>query len=625
MSYWAREDKESRASVKRALEREGHETVKRLGELLAVKPKSRRKNDIIEEILPHLEGERLRETFNRLNNLQKKAVAEAVHHDKNEFDDGRFQAKYGAVADFGKPRQMYDEPTASLLRLFIYRDEISKFIPADLAARLKKFVEPPPKFQVKARAELPEKFTLREEKFNYRTRQTEVEIKEIPLTVVETETNALRDVGAVLRLVETGRIHASDKTFQPSAASVVEITEVLQGGDFYELPKKDKKKSAEHWQEIGAIKGFAWAMLLQAAKLAELTASKKLKLSDEGRKFLSRPPHEIIRHIWQKWLKSTLLDELRRIDAIKGQTGKGKSTLTGIKPRREAVAEALKNCPVGEWLAIDAFFRHIRAGGFDFQVSRNLWELYVEEHEYGSLGYDFGAGLDKWLVVEGRYALCVLFEYAATLGLIDVAYIPPYGARHDYQELWGVDDYEFFSRYDGLMFLRLNNLGAFCMGLSDSYAPPEVAVKSSLSVLPDLTIKVAGEPLATDEELFLERFAERESESVWRLDRGRTIAALESGQTIEVFREFLQKREEQELPERVEGFLRDAKRRARALEDKGLARIIECETAEIAEEIANDKRMKKLCFRSGEKSLAVWAESETNFREIARKIGYGLK
>ena len=623
MSFWVKEDKESRETVKRALEREGHETVKRLGELLAVKPKSRRKADFVEAILPHLEDNKLSETLSRLNETQKKAVAEAVYHPKNEFDDGRFKAKYGVSADFGKPREVFEEPTATFLHLFIYRDEISRFIPADLSEKLKKFVAPPPDLAIKAHTRLPEKFTLREANFNWSTKREEIKIKEIPLTVAATETAARRDVNAVLRLVEAGKIAASDKTFQPSAASVQEITSVLQGGDFYELPDKNKKRSG-YFQEIGAIKGFAWPILLQAAKLVELTASKKLKISDEGRKFLLKSPPEILRHIWQKWLKTTLFDELRRIDSIKGQTGKGKNTLTGIKPRREAVNEALKNCATGEWLAIDEFLRVLRVN-HDFSVSRNLWELYVEEPGYGSLGYDFGRGLDKWLIVEGRYALSVLFEYAATLGLIDVAYIPPFGARRDFKDLWGVDDYDFFSRYDGLMFLRLNNLGAFCLGLTDAYEPPAVTVKSSLRVLPDLTIKVTGEPLAADEKLFLAGFAESESPEEWRLSRDLTISALENGQTIESLREFLQKREEQELPDPVEGFLRETTRRASALRDQGLARIIECETAEIARQIVVDARAQKLCFRASEKSLGVWAETEKQFREIVRKIGYGLK
>jgi len=88
---------------------------------------------------------------------------------------------------------------------------------------------------------------------------------------------------------------------------------------------------------------------------------------------------------------------------------------------------------------------------------RALWRLYVVDSYFGSLGH---AGSRTWDLVEGRYALCVLFEYAATLGLIDVAYADPCGARDDYRALWGADQLGCLSRYDGLSAVRVNELGA---------------------------------------------------------------------------------------------------------------------------------------------------------------------
>jgi hypothetical protein len=80
----------------------------------------------------------------------------------------------------------------------------------------------------------------------------------------------------------------------------------------------------------------------------------------------------------------------------------------------------------------------------------------VDSH-HGSLG---PAGWKAWNVLEGRYALCVLFEYAATLGVVDVAYTDPQGARDDYRDLWGAHMYDRLSRYDGLVAVRVNELGA---------------------------------------------------------------------------------------------------------------------------------------------------------------------
>jgi hypothetical protein len=610
--YWKRKNKEARARLEAALESASYDLVKALAKKLDLKPESRRKEDAIAELLPILQNtQRAVKIFLSLDNLQQKAVAEAVFHQTNEFDDGRFAAKYGAHPSFGAKKDYYDVDPSPLC-LFIFSDDYGKFIPQDFAARIKPFMPRPQGFYLKTVENLPEKVSTQFPSWTSR------ENEEVSLTVRETETEAMQDFWSVLRLVENKKIAVSDKTFYPSAASVAEIAKVLQGGDFYEL-REDKN----HYPPIGAIKAFAWAMILQASKLTGVSA-KKLALSNEGRKILSKPAPEIIRELWQSWLKNTLLDEFSRVDEIKGQTRKGKTSLTGIKPRRAAVADSFQLCPVGAWIAIDEFFRCVRLN-FDFEVTRNEWNLYIAESGYGSLGYEYGADFDKWAVFQARYILAVLFEYAATLGLIDVAYVSPYNARHDFRELWGTDDLDFLSRYDGLKFIRVNRLGAYVLDLEKDYELPKIAVKSSFTILPNLKIKIVGASLTGGEELFLKNFAEKENENLWRLSRELTINALENGQKIENLREFLQSREEQVLPETVEGFLREAERRAAALKDKGLARIIECDSEKIAEEIAANPHTKKLCQRVGKKSLAVFEADRKKFHETVRKIGYGIK
>ena len=49
---------------------------------------------------------------------------------------------------------------------------------------------------------------------------------------------------------------------------------------------------------------------------------------------------------------------------------------------------------------------------------------YLGDAQYGIMGYD---GYYRWEMLEGRYILAVLFEYAGTLGLFDLDYIHPQG------------------------------------------------------------------------------------------------------------------------------------------------------------------------------------------------------
>jgi hypothetical protein len=78
----------------------------------------------------------------------------------------------------------------------------------------------------------------------------------------------------------------------------------------------------------------------------------------------------------------------------------------------------------------------MQATGHTFDVTHNPWKLYISDQQYGSLGHD---GYHNWDILQLRYLLCVLFEYAAAIGIIDVAYIEPTGARNDLGDLWGTD------------------------------------------------------------------------------------------------------------------------------------------------------------------------------------------
>ena len=130
------------------------------------------------------------------------------------------------------------------------------------------------------------------------------------LTVRPAGRDAFVDLSVMLRLAEQGKIQISDKTSLPTASTLRLLTEKLAGGDFY---TDEPLKNA--WdQPIGSIKAFAWPMLLQAAGLVQRNGS-KLALSKAGLKAVASVPAGVLRSIWQKWLKSDVLDEFSRVDA----------------------------------------------------------------------------------------------------------------------------------------------------------------------------------------------------------------------------------------------------------------------------------------------------------------------
>jgi len=557
-----------------------------------------KKDQLIGQILKSLEGDGLRALWDRLDDTQRMAVAEAAYAGHGRFDRKRFRAKYGRLPDFavdeGGRRYSYrGQPTA--LGLFLYYEAGCYSLPFELGERLRGFVPEPPPVRLSPVGTLPEK------------------IGEKQLTVRRTELDALVDLPILLRLADQGKIQASEKTSLPGGATLRLLTEYLANGDFY------RPAGANPGLDTGPFKAFSWPLLLQAAGLVQRNGS-KLALSVAGRKALACAPAVVLRAIWGKWLKTNLFDEFGRIDVIKGQKSKGRA-MTAVAPRRAVINEMLRDCPIGAWVGVDDLSRFMEATGRTFDVTNDPWSLYICEPQYGNLGYD---GYHDWSILQFRYLLCVLFEYAAALGVVDVAYIEPTGVRDDYRGMWGTDDLEYLSRYDGLMYFRISSLGAYCLGLNKEYAPPAVVPSVKLAVLPSLQVNVAEGRLSSDETLTLATWAEELKENRWRLDRQKAVGAVEKGLDIGELRAFLEAREDQPLPETVESFLKAAEQQGKALKVLGTALLIDCENEKIASMVAEAKEATGLCLRAGERQLVVRLEHEEKFRSLVRKLGLGV-
>lgn len=417
----------------------------------------------------------------------------------------------------------------------------------------------------------------------------------------------MTNVLAVLQLAGAGKLRASEKTQRPTAATVAAVAEVLADGDFYPAEP---------------IAAFAWPLLIQAGGLAEL-AGGRLQLTAKGRAALGRPPAETVRALWRSWVTKAPIDELSRVEHIKGQ--RTANTLTSAKTRRQTVATALSRCPVDEWVEVDEVFDRMRRGNLSPTVARSergLWRLYLVDPEYGSLG---SAGFAEWPILEGRYTLAVLFEYAGTLGLFDLDYTDPVGARDDYRDNWGADDLDYLSRYDGLRAVRLNALGAYTLGLTDNYQAPaaNAAVAGVLKVLPNLDIVVTGEPSAADL-LMLDAYAKRTADRVWGLREATLLAAVDAGRSLDQLRDFLADRVTYELPNAVTTLLADVAVRAGRLRNLGVVRLVECVDPALAALIAGDRRLRGLCQLVGDRHLAVAIDREPEFRKRLRALGHIL-
>lgn len=562
-------------------------------------PTSGTKDVLASRVQKSLSGEGLHEFWNRLDETQRLAVAEAVYAVGGLFYPEQFQAKYGRLPVFHiKSKGLYasrPQPTPLALLLY-YRDEQYR-LPDDIREQLKTFVPEPAPYQLRTIEALPEK------------------AGESPLVLRNTENDAVADLHVLLRLVDQGKIQVSDKTAVPGNATLQLLRDRLAGGDFY----AESREEHQWAREIGAMKAFSWPLLLQAAGLVQRNGA-RLGLSPAGMKALTASPADVIGRIWKKWLDSSLFDEFSRIYFIKGQKSKGR-VMTAVPHRRAAISDMLELYPAGRWISVDDFSRSMLATDNTFEVTHNPWSLFVGDRQYGSLGYD---GHHGWEILQLRYLLCFLFEYAATLGIIDVAYREPQGARDDFLELCEWEEMDCLSLYDGLAYFRITPLGAYCLGSADDYALTPVQPQVRFSVLPSLHVHVAGGRMSAEEALILDTWCEKETTESWRLDRQKTMRAIEKGHDIAELRAFLQDREEQVLPEPVESFLNTAQKQGRALKVIGTALLIQCDDEQTAALLATRKETAGLCLRAGDRQLVVRLEHEEKFRTLVRSLGFGI-
>lgn len=614
------DDLDSDSSLREALDRQNADELKKLLALLpGVTLKAPRKGEVIGALEQALLGGEVASLWNRLAALEQSAVAEAVHSLDGTFDPGPFQAKYGALPVFEKEgsNRWHTEPT--LLSLLLPPSVTGRRrVPDDLRRKLRTFVPEPVAAQLRTLERIPEQPTREwtSHRFDEKQHTTVCEQHQVPLVERLTEQAAFQDLRTVLRLIDQEKIAVSPKTLLPSKAAMALLNELLREHDFFEPSEK-----LSTWDsELGPVKAFSWPLLVQAAKFAALQNG-KLLLTKRGRSALEAPPADTLRTIWTAWIENGMIDEFSRIDTIKGQKGKGRRGFTPPADRRRAIACALTRCPVGRWVEIGEFSRFMRAGGFQFEVTRDSWSLYLCDPQYGSLGYD---GYGGWNILQERYLLCLLFEYAAPLGLIDIAYEHPAGARSDFSGQWGADDLLFLSRYDGLRFFRLTPLGAFILGMTDRYESREEMLAVSLTVLPNRQIRIDRGELSPDQRLLLENFAEPEGAGLWMLHEVRALKSVEKGARIAELRTFLAAGDPQALPETVEGFLADVEKRGAACVCKGTALLIECHSPQIADLIASNHQTARLCQRTGERGLVVPVDKEEVFRNAINGIGYGM-
>lgn len=619
-------------SVETALSGLSNAQLKRHLSFFAYKNPPTKKPELISALKEQLmQPENLKQIWEQLSPQQQQTVSAIVYETDGLYQPETLYTRLGFVA------KLRPDPSLSLIERFqnkstapsafemlFYPTTTSETaIPSEMLQVLRPMVPALEKPKLRSFDELPSVQDI----YNIRMFDEYANSEQLfSIKQADTERAVFHDLAVTLQLIGQGKISVSDRTRQPTLPTVKLLAKQLLLSDYTD----SNYTRAEH-----SIRPFALIMLVQIAKWATLSPSStsKLELTKRGRALLSTQLEaEHIRELWQAWVKDNSLEPLTRINSIHGLQTRG-TRLTKPSQRRQVLEEILQQLPPERWVETHGFLRWVRQSGYDLNAEpeNNASPIYIgDDINLGWVGYSH---INYWEALIGSYILVELFEYVATLGLIEVAYtapeevLRPFGDSSLFEVFLNND--EPFSRYEGLFAFRITKLGRYVLGLAPTYMPPAYPTETSepmLTVLPNLELVITNQAACTLlDTAMLERMAVAQSENVYQLQRDLVMESVTNGISLEQLMQFLLAKSAQtSFPPLIQGFFDDVERRLNALREGGRMIVFEGDRYLLAE-LANLSALRNIVQLAtvGERSvLLVPEEHETAVRRHIKKRGY---
>jgi hypothetical protein len=258
-------------------------------------------------------------------------------------------------------------------------------------------------------------------------------------------------------------------------------------------------------------------------------------------------------------------------------------------------------CPAGVWISVEDFHRALKVWRFDFEIDLG-GHLYVDDASYRS--YD--------ATIRELYTNAVLWEYLGSIGALDLLYFPPEVAEYD-------------SLYEGLIFFRINPLGAYLFGQAGEYEPPQPLDDPFFSIDSELVLTLE-DPAALTPNLRQElgRFTVEQGDHRYRLDTGRVLDEIERGEDLRYVADFLERHHRGPLPEHVSHWLQELAANRGAFKRKSDALLVQVRSRELLKMVFEDPTLKRSARVLEGRTLLVPSSKERSFRNRLKELGYLL-
>ena len=499
-----------------------------------------------------------------------------AYHAGGEFSPEAFVAQYGEL-----PRQMAGLSLPSMIyvfnrklspvELFIHGGEI----PEEIMDLLGPLVPPPEKFRVEGLERTPHAIDIDGER--------------LTLLRADTEQTGLHDLLVYLRMLRQGEVRTSTTSRRLTPASVRKLLNNLLDGDFFSHAEGAKPSGAIRPAGLAAFaRESGWPAPSTRSPNPATRCSKTMTWK---RSYTPSRPGRM-----------RSFDELGRISAVKGQKSKH-ARLTAPAERHEAIVEALSWCPAGVWISVEDFHRALKVWRFDFEIDLS-GHLYVDDASY------------RWYddaTIRELYTNAVLWEYLGSIGALDLLYLPPEEAEYD-------------SLYEGLIFFRINPLGAYLFGQAGEYEPPQPLDDPFFSIDSELVLTLE-DPAALTPNLRQElgRFTVEQGDHRYRLDTGRVLDEIERGEDLRYVADFLERHHRGPLPEHVSHWLQELAANRGAFKRKSDALLVQVRSRELLKTVFEDPTLKRSARVLEGRTLIVPSSKERSFRNRLKELGYLLE
>jgi hypothetical protein len=319
-----------------------------------------------------------------------------------------------------------------------------------------------------------------------------------------------------------------------------------------------------------------------------------------GRKsisLISLPHGQLVKNLFEAYLKSKSFDEISIMKGIKSKRGHNPAEA------RQNLAEELKHCPVGQAVYTWEFERYLRIAKKTFARKDERYVI-----ETGNNYYDYGIDWEGY-----EYPLInIILSFFGALGIVDIMW--------DEEE---TDIYADRGRRIPCAF-RINPLGAYVLGLSDSYTVPDTPkakIAGGFTVLPDYTIVIPDSSSRLKHELYFERLFTKVSStdeaSIYRLDFETAVRALDSGAGIDDLRKYLSA-SDKPAPENVLRALADWEKQVGRIRLRQVT-ILECDDDALLEEVIRYRGMSESVKEKISAAVAVEDGATNKIKKIIEK------